>query len=263
MDNNLENIAQAEYKRPQLKTGSVLSLISHILYLLYSLGLGYLVYIIVALTHAFAGAAEGGVTAETSITLALVIIPFIVRIALSIAGIVLSAKTLKICKLSPEQYQKKKKIANALMIFNVILLCVGVYSISGLELGDAEIMSIIIFAIEIIIYILFVIATALLVIAIGKENKKNQGNNKVVVSKDKDGNVIETKASEYFAQKQTDCKPCETTDGVIVPAHTDHEVKDSSTIDKTEELARIDNLKKQGLISDDEYKAMIKKLDEQ
>lgn len=202
-------------KRPLTLAGAILNIIG------YSVNIVATGYAIFATWLVLSIALDLGASGDESVTLMSTLIGtligYVIRIALSITSIVLSAKAIKISKMSIEDFETKKKTLWALYIINLVLVFYGLFSL-GMSLDTVTIYILI----DAVIWILLGLAALFFALDLGKN------------------------------KKAADAQKIATTQSAPVVEET----KKDSEENTIEKLSELNKMKEDGLITEEEYNNM-------
>ena len=212
-----------EKRRSLSLSAGILNIIAYAIYILLTMFLGYVTFIAIALII--------DLNATASVNIYSIIGSCVVRLILAIISIVMSAKIIKLSKASVQDYNAAKSKILSVIIINFIVVAYGLisYLISGIS-ADLLLISIG----EILMFAIMLIVAILLIVDINK-NKK----------------LANQEQASIIAGSQTTVEP--TIQPAIQPSLP---VEPATPDDKVEKLERLNELKANGLISQEEYEKL-------
>ena len=212
-----------EKRRSLSLSAGILNIIAYAIYILLTMFLGYVTFIAIALII--------DLNATASVNIYSIIGSCVVRLILAITSIIMSAKIIKLSKASVQDYNAAKSKILSVIIINFIVVAYGLisYLISGIS-ADLLLISIG----EILMFAIMLIVAILLIVDINK-NKK----------------LANQEQASIIAGSQTTVEP--TIQPAVQPSLP---VEPAAPDDKVEKLERLNELKANGLISQEEYEKL-------
>ncbi|MBR2909588.1 MAG: SHOCT domain-containing protein [Clostridia bacterium] len=207
-----------EKKRALTFSAGIMNIVAYSIYVILTAYVGYIALITIALI-ADLGGADAELAATATATITGLLVGCIFRLVLAIVSIVMSAKLIKISKASVQDYAKAKSKIISVIVINFIIVAYGFisYITSGL---DASMLVVSIG--EILMFVAMLVAAILLIVDI-KNNKK----------------LAEQEQAQIIASASAPATPAPTADD-----------------DKLDKLTKLNEMKANGLISDEEYEQM-------
>ena len=203
--------------RSKTKVAGILNIVAYSLYTLTTIVMAYLSFVLIVGLGGALSEATGSGNSVVTTAIVSIIIPYLIRLALNIVCLVLSIRSLKLVKMSPADYEANKKRANALFVLNIIVVAFALLSIIISGFNAYVIIDVILWALLITAAVLYKV-----------DMKKN---------------------AQALAQEQvqaTTVAPASAVEPTVKPA-------DDNSIEKLEKLNK---LRTEGLITEEEYAKM-------
>ena len=207
-----------ERKRPITLSAGIVNIVAYAIYIILTGFVAYVALISLALINDLG--ASGAETAAATATIGGMLVACAIRLALAIVSIIMSAKLIKLSKASVQDYAAAKGKILSVAIINFIIVAYGLisYLTSGLDTS-----SLLISVGEILMFVAMLVV-AILVIVDFKNNKK----------------LADAEQAQIAAAASQPVEPAAT-------------ATDDENLDK---LAKLNEMKASGLISDEEYEQM-------
>lgn len=207
-----------ERKRPITLSAGIVNIVAYAIYIILTGIVAYVALVSLAIINDLGASASE--TAVATATIGGMLVACAIRLALAIVSIIMSAKLIKLSKASVQDYAAAKGKILSVAIINFIIVAYGLisYLTSGLDTS-----SLLISIGEILMFVAMLVV-AILVIVDFKNNKK----------------LADAEQAQIAAAASQPVEPAAT-------------ATDDENLDK---LAKLNEMKASGLISDEEYEQM-------